>query len=164
MNPLKSVLILAAVFSVSFCLELSAQTEQKSQASSSRKEDGWKPLLGKWQCQSAKLGGQDIPKQVTDKTKLSMTKGEYVAETLYGSEKGKLELNAGVTPGQMKIESKSAGESKTLLAIYKIEKGELILCYSFGDKFPEKFESTEENGFLLAKYKKVTQDKAKDKK
>lgn len=132
---------------------------ESKQDSKQTDEKAWKPLVGKWDCKSAVIGGQAIPKETIKKTKLEMTPGRYLAQTAAGEQKGKIKLIETESAKQMKIESYINDKQVTFLTIYKFEKDELVLCYSFGDKFPTEFKSTAENGFLLARYAKAAKQK-----
>lgn len=136
----------------------SGQDTESKQEKTTVKEQ-WEKLAGTWSCRSATLNGQDLGKQFLSKTKLEMSTGKYIAHTVAGKQKGALELVVEQTPFRMKIESSASGKKQTILCIYKFEKDELLLCYSFGTEYPTEFKSTAENKFFLTRYAKSKPEK-----
>ncbi len=113
-------------------------------------------LVGKWKVLTGMMAGRESEE---DNMADVITFGKKEITIPFGDEKFVMSysVNADASPMEidMKIESGPAPEGSAAVGILKMNHGKFTLCYNaMGGDRPEKFESTEENGFFLFELKK----------
>jgi uncharacterized protein (TIGR03067 family) len=118
---------------------------------------------GEWQAVSAKIGGMELPRELTPGIRLHFKKGTVTA-TLEGNLKQENEkprqltykLDALKHPAEMDMIAQDGPEQgKTTRGIFKINGDEMTLCMSqAGQARPAKFESNDQNTILFV-FKRV---------
>jgi uncharacterized protein (TIGR03067 family) len=109
--------------------------------------DTWKPAEGT-------NAGKAL---AVDAITLTITEGsKYAVKVAENTESGTFKFDAAKTPKTLDImPSDGPQKGKTILAIYDLTADTLRVCYCLDGKTrPDKFESTEENKFLLIVYKR----------
>lgn len=110
-----------------------------------------KQLNGSWLPIKQEIGGKVLPAAVYQTQKLIIKDSLYtlVAESV---DKGIVKLNG----NKMDIYGKEGvNVGKHFTAIYKLENGELTVCYNLaGNAYPEAFETTGKMTFFLSVFKK----------
>jgi uncharacterized protein (TIGR03067 family) len=108
-------------------------------------------LNGTWLPVKQEIGGTTLPKAAfeTHKLIISDTTYTYFAESV---DKGVVKYNS----DKMDIYGKEGiNNGKHFTAIYKIENGELIICYNLlGTSYPVNFETKDKPMFFLSVFKK----------
>jgi len=115
-----------------------------------------KALEGTWSPVDFKIGGKaGVPESIKD-FKLTIAGATYSLATGKQTDKGTLKLDDKATPkGMDVVGTDGPNKGNTLLAIYKIDGDKLTICYALDGKVrPTAFESTQENGWLLATYQR----------
>jgi uncharacterized protein (TIGR03067 family) len=114
-------------------------------------------LKGSWTPIEFKLAGKSGVSETVKNFKLTLTETSYSLDTGKGVDKGTLKVDAGKTPPTMDVTGvEGPNQGKTILAIWKVEGDKLHICYALdGKSRPTAFESTMENGWLLAIYQRV---------
>ena len=108
-------------------------------------------LSGTWRPIKQQMNGQDLPSSAFENQKLAIvdTSYLYIAESI---DKGMVEYKN----GKMYIygrEGVNAGKHFT--AIYKLENGELSICYNLkGDSYPNSFITTDNPNLFLSVFLK----------
>ena len=157
------LIVSCAVFGLFVCTATNVWGQDKGKA------DPWSELTGKWVCESGWVQGKAMPKEVTSKMQLVLTRGRFVAQTMVGEQKGTLAFAGDPSQRRLKISTTVKGAdgnpvTSTMNCMYKLDKGMLVIVYSVDEKFPTKFESTEKNQYLLVNYRKVAGKKTDSKK
>lgn len=108
-------------------------------------------LNGTWQPVTQEFAGKPIPAAAFEKQKLILLDNTYtvLAESV---DKGEISYNS----GKMDIYGKEGvNNGKHFTAIYKLENGQLTICYDLsGSGYPESFETTGRPMFFLSVFKK----------
>lgn len=108
-------------------------------------------LNGTWIPVKQELGGKELPAVVFEKQKLIISDSTYtvIAESI---DKGLVKYN----DTKMDIYGKEGiNAGKHFTAIYKLENGQLIICYNLlGDSYPEALESKGKPMYFLSVFKK----------
>lgn len=108
-------------------------------------------LNGVWVPIHQEMGGQQLPASFYEKQKLTITDNTYtlVAESV---DKGEVNYNG----NKMDIYGKDGvNNGKHFTAIFKIENGQLAICYNLaGDSYPKAFETKDQPMFFLSVFKK----------
>lgn len=108
-------------------------------------------LNGNWTPIRQAIGGKELPNVAFQTQKLTIQDSTYKlqAESL---DKGVLKYKN----GQMDIYGKEGvNKDKHFTAIYKIENGQLTICYNLkGDSYPSNFETTTKPTLFLSVFKK----------
>ena len=108
-------------------------------------------LNGTWIPVKQEIGGRDLPAAAFEKYKLIMTDSIYIYSVV-DQDKGVIKYSN----GKMDIygkEGPNAGKHYT--AIYKLEKGQLIICYNLaGDSYPEGCDTKVKPTLFLSVYNK----------
>jgi len=111
-------------------------------------------LRGVWIPSNQAMGGKAFPKAVFEKSKLILRDSTYtlIAESV---DKGLVKYNG----NKMDIYGKQgANTGKHFMAIYKLENGQLTICYNLkGDSYPGAFDTTGKPLFFISTFKKETQ-------
>lgn len=108
-------------------------------------------LNGTWIPVKQELGGKELPAVVFEKQKLIISDSTYtvIAESI---DKGLVKYN------DTKIDiygKEGINAGKHFTAIYKLENGQLIICYNLlGDSYPEALESKGKPMYFLSVFKK----------
>ncbi|HZY36596.1 MAG TPA: TIGR03067 domain-containing protein [Mucilaginibacter sp.] len=138
MRSITFILVLAAAFFVPTAVH--AQTRADS-------------LTGSWIPVKEDFGGKPFPKAAFEKQKLIIGDSTYtvVAESV---DKGIVKYNG----NKMDIYGREgANAGKHFMAIYKLENGELTICYNLkGDSYPDTFDTTGKPSFFVSVFKKET--------
>lgn len=121
-------------------------------------ETGSRPHEGKWRAVSATMAGTPYDKSVVDSIFLKLAGDRYETEVGGQPDMGTSVIDWTVVPHRIVItgvEGPNAG--RTYLAIVEFTgSGEMRICYDLrGETYPERFESTEGNGYYLAVYGKA---------
>ncbi|HMP02596.1 MAG TPA: TIGR03067 domain-containing protein [Gemmatales bacterium] len=128
-------------------------------------------LQGAWVVQSAVMAGRPVPAEISSRLRLEIKDKAYTVVTASGdSDKGKLELDAAVSPKRMKIIGEEGpNKGRTLGAIYEIKADTLKISYLMprldrrADKrederpateYPADFTSTRENRHFVVIYER----------
>lgn len=110
-----------------------------------------KQLNGTWLPSKQEIGGKVLPAAVYQNQKLVIKDSTYmvVAESV---DKGIVKFSG----NKMDIYGKEGvNVGKHFTAIYKLENGELTVCYNLaGNAYPEAFETTGKMTFFLSVFKK----------
>ena len=111
-------------------------------------------LRGVWIPFNQMMGGKAFPKAVFEKSKLILRDSTYTLIT-ESVDKGLVKYNG----NKMDIYGKQgANTGKRYTAIYKLESGQLTICYNLkGDSYPETFDTTGKPLFFISMFKKETQ-------
>lgn len=114
-----------------------------------QKNDG--SLDGAWIPVQQTMGGKALPAAAFDKYKLSIADSTYYYGT-FETDRGVLNYKG----GKMDIYGKiGVNAGKHYTAIYKLENGQLTICYNLsGQKYPEAFETTGQPLYFLSVFKK----------
>jgi uncharacterized protein (TIGR03067 family) len=109
------------------------------------------PLNGTWVPVKQEIGGKVLPAAAFEKQKLTISDSNYtfVAESV---DKGILKYN----DDKMDIYGKEGINSgKHFTAIFKLENGELTICYNLiGDNYPQAFETKSRPALFISVFKK----------
>ena len=126
------------------CLTLGCATTKKTSLSSNVLNGSWAPI-------KQEIGGKDLPAVVFQTQKLIITDTNYTfsAESV---DKGILKYKE----GQMDIYGKEGvNTGKHFTAIYKLNNGQLTICYNLkGDSYPSDFETKSKPTLFLSVFKK----------
>jgi uncharacterized protein (TIGR03067 family) len=110
-------------------------------------------LAGAWIPVKEYIGGKSLSNTTFEKQKLIITDSTYtvVAESV---DKGVVKYNG----NKMDIYGKrGANAGKHFTAIYKLENGQLTICYNLkGDSYPDAFDTSGKPLFFLSVFKKET--------
>jgi uncharacterized protein (TIGR03067 family) len=110
-------------------------------------------LTGAWIPVAQAMGGKALPSTVFEKSKLIIGDSTY---TLFAEsvDKGLVKYNG----NKMDIYGKQgANAGMHFMAIYKLENGQLTICYNLkGDSYPETFDTTGKPLFFISTFKKET--------
>ena len=108
-------------------------------------------LSGVWTPIRQEIGGKELPKVVFEKQKLTISDSTYIV-VAESEDKGTLKYS----DGKMDIYGKEGPNTgKHFTAIYKLENGQLIICYNLkGDSYPEAFETKSKPMFFLSVFQK----------
>src|ERR1700751_1646733 len=108
-------------------------------------------LDGTWSPVQQEIGGKPLPKTVFEKQKLVINDSSYTL-TAESVDKGVLKY----ANGKMDIYGKEGvNTGKHFTAIYKIENGQLTICYNLaGDNYPKTFETKGQPMYFLSVFKK----------
>ena len=108
-------------------------------------------LNGLWLPIRQEFSGTPLPATVLEKQTLTISDNTYtvVAESV---DKGELKYS----DGKMDIYGKEGvNTGKHFMAIYKVESGQLTICYNLkGDSYPESYETKGKPLFFLSVFKK----------
>jgi len=109
-------------------------------------------LNGTWTPVTQEMGGKDLPAVVFEKQKLIVVDTTYTL-TAESVDKGILKYKE----GQMDIYGKEGvNTGKHFTAIYKLENGQLTICYNLaGDSYPSAFETKSKPVLFLSVFKKI---------
>lgn len=109
-------------------------------------------LNGSWTPVKQEIGGKELPSIAFQSQKLIISNNNYSfsAESI---DKGTLNYKN----GQMDIYGKEGvNAGKHFTAIYKIDNGQLTICYNLkGDNYPADFETKSQPTLFLSVYKKI---------
>jgi uncharacterized protein (TIGR03067 family) len=117
-----------------------------------------KSLEGKWVIAGAHLGGRDHLDDFAG-MKLILKGNQFTIAFAENSDKGTFRLDPAKSPKWIDIKTGAKGPffGRTLLGIYKLEKGQLILCCEADGKTrPTAFEAKEKSRNMLLTYKRET--------
>ena len=108
-------------------------------------------ILGRWQPVSAQLGGRELPVASFRGAVLVLQPGTYE----FGTDSGAVVLGPAGSPAQMNVQGKvGPNAGKSILAIYSLVRGELVICYQLGaGPRPSSFESPAGSQVLLIRYR-----------
>jgi uncharacterized protein (TIGR03067 family) len=108
-------------------------------------------LDGSWRPVQQEIAGKPLPKSVFEKQKLVIADSSYTL-TAESVDKGVLKY----ANGKMDIYGKEGiNTGKHFTAIYKIEKGQLTICYNLaGDSYPNAFETKSKPVLFLSVFTK----------
>lgn len=141
------------------CGQGDKQGESKKETASAEKTSMKAiPYEGMWKAAAATVAGNAFPSAVTDTISLQLAAANYEVSVGGKLDKGTCTLDRSVTPWRMTIKgTEGPNAGKTMLAIFELPKEEeLRICYDLkGTAFPTAFESTRENGWFLAVYKRA---------
>lgn len=114
-------------------------------------------LEGVWSPVDFRFAGKAGVPETIKNFKLAITATGYSLNTGKEIDKGTLAIDTSKKPATMDIVgTEGPNKGKTILAIWKLDGGKLTICYALKDKErPTAFESTPENGWLLASYEKA---------
>jgi len=108
-------------------------------------------MNGTWVPVQQEMGGRSLPAAAFENQKLIISDSTYtvIAESI---DKGIVKY----ANGKMDIYGKDGVNSgKHFTAIYKLENGELTICYNLlGDNYPEAFETRDKPMYFLSVFKK----------
>jgi uncharacterized protein (TIGR03067 family) len=122
-----------------------------------------KRLQGKWQAKAVVKAGEDLP-AAAERTSLVIEQDKLTMRS--GENEQKLKLVVGSLrqkPVNMSLES--GEKDKNTVGVFEFDGDELRICLrqtkaeKEEDRFPKKFESTKENGFLLFTFTRVKEEK-----
>jgi uncharacterized protein (TIGR03067 family) len=135
---------------ITFTLLVAASLFFTTVAAAQTKPDS---LISTWIPISEVMGGQALPAASFEKQKLIITDSTYtvVAESV---DKGIVKYNG----NKIDIYGKQgANAGKHFTAIYKLENGQLTICYNLkGDSYPETFDTSGKPLFFLSVFKRET--------
>jgi uncharacterized protein (TIGR03067 family) len=128
-----------------------------------KKPEGASPLVGKWAIGSGMKAGEAAPLEDV-KVVFEITDNQILMPGPNGEEgfvmNYKIDNSHSPMQIDMNIESGPTPDGKAV-GIVRVEDGQMTLCYDpTGATRPDKFESSEENGFFLFKSKKVQTEPA----
>lgn len=109
------------------------------------------PLDGIWIPVKQELGGRELPAAIYQSQTLTIADSSYTVKA-ESVDKGTLVYK----DGQMDIYGKDGvNKGKHFMAIYKLEDGQLTICYNLkGDSYPKEFETKSNPLFFLSVFKK----------
>lgn len=109
------------------------------------------PLNGTWIPVKQEIGGKALPAAAYAAQKLVISDSNYIF-TAESVDKGIARYN----DGKMDIYGKEGvNKGKHFMAIYKLENGELSICYNLkGDKYPDGYDTKTSPLFFLSVFKK----------
>ncbi len=113
-------------------------------------EDTWVPV-------SAELSGQPFPEEILGTMQLSIDRNDYFVNAGGVLDRGVIFIDSEKVPMTMDIiGTEGPNRGRTFLAIYKIENGQLIICYDLeGRRRPEEFRSKPQSQIFLMRYRRV---------
>jgi uncharacterized protein (TIGR03067 family) len=108
-------------------------------------------LDGTWNPVQQEIGGKPLPKAVFEKQKLIISDSSYTF-TAESVDKGVLKYSN----GKMDIYGKEGvNAGKHFTALYKLENGQLTICYNLaGDSYPDAFETKSKPVLFLSVFAK----------
>ena len=119
-------------------------------------------LNGVWKVKEGNMAGAVMEDSMTKSVKLTIKDKKFQTEIGPVSEAGALVIDTGKKPMIMDIKiEEGANKGKTFKCIFKLENGELTVCYAFQGDRPTSFEPTEKNKWLLFTYEKAKGEKPK---
>src|SRR5687768_11107136 len=136
---------LIALLSATFALAGAAADKSAAPKSNAYPQDGvWKPI-------SAALAGSKVPKPALNAITLRISGTNYEVSVIGEKQpdRGTHALDESTTPKRITIISTNGpNKGQTFLGIYEVtDSNSLRVCYDLsGTAFPEKFESTADNG------------------
>lgn len=119
--------------------------------------DFYSSLEGTWVAASVIQAGQELPEHTPRVIKLKLDDETFEANLCSGSDEGAYIIDSASKPRKLTLKGDHGPNAgKTILAIYDFPEAETMrVCYDLtGASFPTGFESTSENGYFLAIYKK----------
>jgi uncharacterized protein (TIGR03067 family) len=118
-------------------------------------EKALKELEGTYAVTALEKGGKPAPKEVSDDLKVTIKGDEFVLKIGPDEKKAKIKVDPAKTPATIDITPVDGPEKgKTFPGIYKLDKGELTLVFTEGDK-PERPKELKSDGeAMLMKLKK----------
>lgn len=120
------------------------------------RSDFCEPLDGNWYLLSASLAGSQIEGNSWVSSLLRFDDEAFEMNVADTAIKGSFEINSSTSPRQLSIQGSDLFAGKSIMAIYDFpEAGVMRICYDLtGVGFPKDFESTPENGYFLATFKR----------
>jgi uncharacterized protein (TIGR03067 family) len=123
------------------------------------------PYEGHWTANSATLAGKALPRVITDSIELAVTGVQYEVNVGGRTDKGTCTVDRETSPNRMTItgtDGPNAG--KKILTIFDFpEATQMRVCYDLtGTAYPDRFESTAENGLFLVIYERAKYSTAQD--
>ena len=119
-------------------------------------------LNGSWGVKVGTMAGNKLDANLTGSMKLMIKENKFETKVGSISESGELVMDTSKKPMTMDIVIKEGpNKGKTLKCIFKLENGELTVCYAIEGDRPDKFESTSTNQWLLVTYKKQKGERPK---
>ncbi|MVN21935.1 TIGR03067 domain-containing protein [Mucilaginibacter arboris] len=108
-------------------------------------------LNGTWIPVKQQFGGNELPKEAFEKQRLVLNDSTYIV-TAESVDKGVVKLS----DNKMDIYGRDGvNKGKHFTAIYKLENGQLTVCYNLaGTSYPESFDTKDKPMFFLAVYQK----------
>ena len=136
----QSAILLIIIFSIS--CSTTPKTDQGSSTS----------LNGTWVPVKEEMGGTPLPGIIFGNQKLTLADSNYTMEA-ESVDKGVARYNG----NKIDIYGKDGvNAGKHFTAIYKLENGELTICYNLtGDAYPETFATTGKPMYFLSTFKKI---------
>ncbi len=106
-------------------------------------------LDGVWVTIRQEQDGKDLPEEVYEKYRLTITDSAYAYTN---DDKGAVRYNN----GKMDLYGREgANAGRHFTAIYKLEGDQLTICYNMaGDRYPGSFETRNDPSLLLTEYKR----------
>ncbi|MBA4067659.1 MAG: hypothetical protein C0501_28935 [Isosphaera sp.] len=131
-------------------------------------EKALKELEGTYTVSALEKGGKPAPKEISDDLKVTIKGDEFVIKIGGDEKKAKIKVDPAKTPPAIDITPVDGPEKgKTFPGIYKLDKGELTLVFTEGDKAERPKELKSDNDAMMMKLKrdeKKPDDKKKDEK
>ena len=119
-------------------------------------------LNGVWNVKEGNFAGSVMEASMIKTIKLTIKDNSFQSAVGLSSASGELVMDTSKKPMTMDIKIKEgANKGKTYKCIFKLENGELTVCYAFQGDRPSNFEPTEKNGWLLFTYQKAKGEKPK---
>ncbi|HMU46357.1 MAG TPA: TIGR03067 domain-containing protein [Chitinophagaceae bacterium] len=127
------------LFSILLAALISCSGSKKSTATTN-------PLNGTWITTKMTMAGMELPEAAVKNQKLVISDSNYtyIAESV---DKGVVKYNG----NKMDIYGRDGvNAGKHFTAIYKMENGDLVICYNLtGDSYPESFETSREKPMIF---------------
>lgn len=111
-------------------------------------------LDGNWTVNSAIMGGNEFPAEVTESMSLYIDGANYETEAMGMKETGTLIYYNDQSPKRMDITATDGPNDGTVIkSIYKIDGDIMTVSYNMmSEDYPTSFESTEENMYFVSVY------------
>lgn len=117
-------------------------------------------LQGRWRPESAILGGNPLPKEVTERIRLTIKDFDYHVRANEVDDKGRIEISVDVQPWQMTLVGTEGPNADTRLpAIFQFIGEKLMVCYNLDRQgAPQEFESEPNTAILLITFQRVEEE------
>lgn len=130
--------------------------------SAAQTDEVTRELNGSWVVKVGTMAGNKLDASLTESMKLTIKENKFETKVGSISESGELVMDTSKKPMTMDIVIKEGpNKGKTLKCIFKLENGELTVCYAIQGDRPDKFESTSTNQWLVVTYKKQKGERPK---
>jgi uncharacterized protein (TIGR03067 family) len=118
-------------------------------------------LIGKWNCKSIRTHGIDLVGQDFEDTKFDITlkKAEMIVKSNDASQTWSYRVDSAANPKSIDISYEEEGKPVTLKGIYRVDNGELTLCWDVpGRERPKEFKSEPKSTVQVIVFRRAGRD------